>query len=598
MIPVLTDLVKTYADEAKKIRELIELGSNRTTTGETNYTSLTSSYVYDTHAGSPSGSTIQMTDANVNNKGEDGLLYMLSYYLTTSVSDGGWGNCLITASYLATFILSIVTSSQIYAEDAGASDAYAVSLPNAPTSYSNGFICNFKANTQNSGDCTINVNGLGAKSIKTKEGSAPRTGTISSGDLVSVMYDGTNFRLMNSMPDIVTANLVQYKTDASGTDDYVITLDYPPAAYYTGMTILFTAATANTTAATINVNSLGAKSLKDINGTALVTGAIAANQPIHAFYDGTDFRILSTRKDVLTTNDTQTAYNKTFDSPSLIGNVTGWTGETSAWSVYTETKADGDINTGTSAVVTAVDVTTGTPVMFTTATPTGITIDTTYYAVRVDATHIKFATTLALALAGTAVTITNVGTGSRVLNIFDRFTVAGDQTAKYRVGTRLKWTQNSVVLYGTVSTSTYGTTTVVKIRGDMNYLGNYAISANYYSYQYAPSGYTIDSGWIAIPYSASYDASSDAQYRKINGIVYVRGTFTRDSSDVTNGDAMGVLPVGYRPNSPSGYLTTDATGASTTFTKISLMNDGQITVGAAPTSATTYVRIELSFPVD
>ena len=205
-VAILTDLVKTYSHEAWKIQQLtfqVDKTNEydaRTNTSEVTWTSESSGYTYDTTAGSPSGSTIKITDANVNSKGEDGLLYLLSYYLTKSIGDGGFGNVIITASYLSNLITNIISSSLVYAEDGGVSDAYAISLPNAPTSLVNGAKFSFKAATQNTGACTLNVNGLGAKNIKDVNGADPPTGTIISGQIVSVTYDGTNFVIQSVCP--------------------------------------------------------------------------------------------------------------------------------------------------------------------------------------------------------------------------------------------------------------------------------------------------------------------------------------------------------------------------------------------------------------
>lgn len=87
-----------------------------------------------------------------------------------------------------------------------------------------------------------------------------------------------------------------YAADSVGTDAYAITLSPAPAAYATGMVIHFKAGTANTGAATLNVNSLGAKTLKKyVSGgkSDLETGDILANQPVTVIYDGTDMVVLS-----------------------------------------------------------------------------------------------------------------------------------------------------------------------------------------------------------------------------------------------------------------------------------------------------------------
>lgn len=114
--------------------------------------------------------------------------------------------------------------------------------------------------------------------------------------------------------------------------------------------------------------------------------------------------------------------------------------------VYSEVKADADINAATDAVVTLIDIATGTPVSWTGAAPTGLSINTTYYAVRVDATHIKFCTSLANAYAGTPVVdITAVGSGTRKLNVLDRIVPNLDLTASLQKGFPIKFTSGGTV---------------------------------------------------------------------------------------------------------------------------------------------------------
>jgi len=85
----------------------------------------------------------------------------------------------------------------------------------------------------------------------------------------------------------------QFAADAEASDSYVITLDPAPAAYFTGMMVVFTANTANTGAATLNVNSLGAKAIKKQKDVALGDGDIKAGQVVVVVYDGTNFQLVN-----------------------------------------------------------------------------------------------------------------------------------------------------------------------------------------------------------------------------------------------------------------------------------------------------------------
>jgi hypothetical protein len=82
------------------------------------------------------------------------------------------------------------------------------------------------------------------------------------------------------------------------------------------------------------------------------------------------------------------------------------------------TAGTGGVNLGTNAVLsTGHTMATGLKVRLTTATtlPAGLALATDYYIIAVDADHVKFATSLANALAGTAVDITDTGTGTHTI---------------------------------------------------------------------------------------------------------------------------------------------------------------------------------------
>jgi microcystin-dependent protein len=82
-----------------------------------------------------------------------------------------------------------------YGVTTGTGTAYALSLSPPLEAYIEGLPIFFKAHVANTGAVTLNVDGLGAKSIL--HGSVTLdAGDIQSGQLVTVMYDGTNFQMM------------------------------------------------------------------------------------------------------------------------------------------------------------------------------------------------------------------------------------------------------------------------------------------------------------------------------------------------------------------------------------------------------------------
>lgn len=80
-------------------------------------------------------------------------------------------------------------------------------------------------------------------------------------------------------------NTEKYAADAGANDTYVITLSPVPAALADGMVVYFKANTANTGAATLNINSLGAKAIVKYVNTTLATGDIAAGMRCTVIYD-------------------------------------------------------------------------------------------------------------------------------------------------------------------------------------------------------------------------------------------------------------------------------------------------------------------------
>tara|TARA_R110000737_G_scaffold9926_7_gene25723 strand:+ start:919 stop:1929 length:1011 start_codon:yes stop_codon:yes gene_type:complete len=77
----------------------------------------------------------------------------------------------------------------------------------------------------------------------------------------------------------------------SSTNVYVATLSPAVAAYTTGMTVRLEFAAINTASATINLNGVGAKTIKDLYGNALIGGELTAGGIMTLVYDGTDMLI-------------------------------------------------------------------------------------------------------------------------------------------------------------------------------------------------------------------------------------------------------------------------------------------------------------------
>lgn len=93
---------------------------------------------------------------------------------------------------------SVQSGALTYATATGAGGNYAVTLSPAPAAYTPGMLVHFKANHDNAGAATLQINGLAAVEIKTGVTNDLSSGEIVTGEVISVIYDGANFQLLNA----------------------------------------------------------------------------------------------------------------------------------------------------------------------------------------------------------------------------------------------------------------------------------------------------------------------------------------------------------------------------------------------------------------
>ena len=79
-----------------------------------------------------------------------------------------------------------------------------------------------------------------------------------------------------------------FYTDSGAVNAYVLTpvgAKVSPSSYFDGMRIRFLPDTSNNSASTVNVNGIGAVSIKRPDGTDVVPGNLVASRPFEAFHD-------------------------------------------------------------------------------------------------------------------------------------------------------------------------------------------------------------------------------------------------------------------------------------------------------------------------
>lgn len=141
----------------------------------------------------------------------------------------------------------------------------------------------------------------------------------------------------------VNAKYLGYGGAGAGTAN-AQTVTYSPAItlYTIGQVVSWTPSAANTGAATLNVNALGAKTIVKAGGTALAANDLTTTALALAWYDGTDFELL----------DPQTGAGGSVGCgslPALTGNVTTTAGScaTTIATVYQRRTCDiaiGDVS--------------------------------------------------------------------------------------------------------------------------------------------------------------------------------------------------------------------------------------------------------------
>lgn len=112
--------------------------------------------------------------------------------LAKTATGGTGADLVVNPSTMASTLLSD------YKADTGAANAYVITPSPAITAYTAGQIFSFKATNANTTASTLNVNGLGVKTIKKLGGATDlASGDIAAGMIVQCEYDGTNFIMLN-----------------------------------------------------------------------------------------------------------------------------------------------------------------------------------------------------------------------------------------------------------------------------------------------------------------------------------------------------------------------------------------------------------------
>lgn len=154
--------------------------------------------------GYPNGAIVQSTATT-------GKMWISTLDDNTSNPDAGGANWSAWPDVL------IQAQAGNYILDTGAADIYVATLVPAITAYALGVPYRVKIANTNTGACTLNINAVGAKSIKARDGSAPRAGDIPAGATLTFYYNGTNLVCDELAGQRVSAGISDTSTSGSPT---------------------------------------------------------------------------------------------------------------------------------------------------------------------------------------------------------------------------------------------------------------------------------------------------------------------------------------------------------------------------------------------
>jgi len=162
--------------------------------------------------------------------------------LVTSVIgvDGKLAACSVVTDSLCDRVVTQAKrawGSDFVADDTGVADAVAISFTPTIAAYSTKVLVAAKIKETNTGAATLNIDGIGAKTIKKHGTEALEAGDLVAGKVSLFAYDGTNFQLLNPTKFNVTVTAPTTTKLLKVTDPFIIQ-HTPPTAILTGTDVL------------------------------------------------------------------------------------------------------------------------------------------------------------------------------------------------------------------------------------------------------------------------------------------------------------------------------------------------------------------------
>jgi hypothetical protein len=143
------------------------------------------------------------------------------------------------------------------------------------------------------------------------DGQTTPTANLPMGNYRHINVGNATDRTMYASAGQVQDSVFTYLSTVAGTNTITANGPVLMAAYATGQILHFIAAGSSTGAVTININSIGAKSIVRTDGSPLSAGSIVLGAAVQIMYDGTNFQMLNSLATTSTGLTSTTTINAT-----------------------------------------------------------------------------------------------------------------------------------------------------------------------------------------------------------------------------------------------------------------------------------------------
>lgn len=119
-----------------------------------------------------------------------------------------------------------------FIEDTTNTDSYAGNTVESITAYETGLIVNLKVTNANTGASTLNIDSLGAKSIKINVSDDTPAGQIKAGQVIPLIYDGVNFQVVGGGSSVDPTEIINLIYPVGSI--FITTVSANPGTYLGG----------------------------------------------------------------------------------------------------------------------------------------------------------------------------------------------------------------------------------------------------------------------------------------------------------------------------------------------------------------------------